>query len=118
MSGALEEAIGYFKSDAPARLESFGSALSVSADGNTLAVGVFGNAGVYVFARLNNVWEQQAYLTAPHPDVLDEFGITLSLSTDGNTLAIGASSEDGGPSGTNGDQDDDSISGSGAVYLC
>ncbi len=88
----------------------FGSSVSLSSDGNTLAVGARGeaskakgiidgdednneasNAGaVYVFSRSETTWTQQAYVKARNTDASDEFGFRVSLSSDGNTLAVGA----------------------------
>ena len=79
--------------------------ISLSADGNTLAVGAFReasgtgaesddsaiNAGaVYVFTRnasgASFVWSQQSYIKAGNPDAHDGFGASVSLSADGNPL--------------------------------
>ena len=47
----------------------------------------------------------------------DQFGFSIGLSADGNTLAVGAIAEDSGAKGINGDQNDNSQMGSGAVYV-
>ena len=114
VSGALIESIGYFKSD---RVEDgrFGSAVALSADGTTLAVGaVRDNSGgtgvnpppsatdnpdtgaVYIFTRVNESWNKQAYIKASADKIQSNsnFGGTLSLSDDGNTLAVGANAFD------------------------
>jgi hypothetical protein len=44
-------------------------------------------------------------------------GSSIAFSRDGNTLAIGAPYESGGSKGINGNQDDNSVYGSGAVYV-
>ncbi len=44
-------------------------------------------------------------------------GSPIAISRDGNTMAIGAPYESGGSKGINGDQNDNSIYGSGAVYV-
>jgi hypothetical protein len=44
-------------------------------------------------------------------------GSPIAISRDGNTMAIGAPYESGGSQGMNGDQNDNSVYGSGAVYV-
>ena len=136
IEGNLVEAIGYLKASSPGNRDAFGSVVSISGDGNTLAVsarledsaatGVNGNqdddsaensGAVYVFIRSGSGWQQQAYLKASNTDSLDSFGSGLSLSADGNTLAVGAPREDSNARGVNGDQDDNSSFRSGAVYV-
>lgn len=56
------------------------------------------------------------YIKAPNPESFDKFGV-VELSADGNTLVVGAPGEDGGSSGLNGDEGNNAISGSGAVYI-
>ena len=114
-----------------------GCALTISADGNTLAVGanhedsaatgVGGDdtdntaaesGAVYVFSRDGSGnWAQTAYLKAANTGAGDMFGSALALSADGRLLAVGAVSEDGGSTGINGDAADNSAAGSGAVYI-
>ncbi len=107
---------------------------SVSLSGGTLAVGAYGedsgatgidgdqaNVGapdsgaVYIFDRIGTTWDQQTYLKASNTDQEDRFGRSISLS--GDTLAVGASVEKSNATGVNGDEADNSASGSGAVYL-
>jgi sugar lactone lactonase YvrE len=70
--------------------DSFGN--SVSASGNTVAIGAYGknsNQGAaYVFARSVGVWTQQQELTASDGAAGDYFGRSVSVS--GGTAAIGA----------------------------
>jgi hypothetical protein len=113
-----------------------GHGVALSGDGNTLAVGapyesssakgVNGNqndnsmysaGAVYIFARANNAWAQQAYIKASNPGQSDKFGFVVSLSQDGNTLAVSAPGEASAAKGVNGDQNDDSIPEAGAVYV-
>jgi hypothetical protein len=61
------------------------------------------------------VWSQQAYLKASNAEEGDHFGMSVSLS--GDTLAVGALEEDSEATGVDGNQNDDSASGSGAVYV-
>ena len=107
----LANAIGYFKSSNNEAGDRFGSAVSLSADGSTLAIGAVGESSsatgvngtqddntesesgaVYVYERVNGSWQQQAYLKAAGIDGEKHFGASVSLSSDGNTLAVGANS--------------------------
>src|SRR4029450_13795946 len=47
----------------------------------------------------------------------DHFRFSLTLSKDGNTIAVGAVTEDSGAKGINGNQNDNSMMSSGAVYV-
>ena len=110
----------------------FGISLALS--GNTLAVGAEGedseatgingdqndnnasNAGaVYVFTRSGIQWSQQAYVKASNGGGEDKFGYAVALA--GDTLAVGAYGESSAASGIGGNQDDDSASNAGAVYV-
>jgi hypothetical protein len=90
----------------------FGYSVAASANGNTVAVGSFDEAGgsnaingpydrrlpgsgaVYVFSRSGATWSQQAYLKAKEQDRGDSMGCWIALSEDGNTVAAGALDED------------------------
>tara|TARA_B110000483_G_scaffold142539_1_gene170415 strand:- start:12656 stop:14212 length:1557 start_codon:yes stop_codon:yes gene_type:complete len=67
---------------------------------------------------------QIAYLKASNTGFGDNFGAggsiagdAVTLSGDGNTLVVGAPYESSGTAGVNGDQNDESVYGSGAVYV-
>lgn len=127
----MVSSIGYFKASQPDEYDLFGWTMSLSGDGNTLAVGavqedsaatgIDGDAtddtaedagAVYVFARqADGGWRQQAYVKATNTDAGDMFG-TPVLSHDGDTLAVGAIGE-----ASAGDANDDSAANAGAVYL-
>jgi hypothetical protein len=126
----------YIKASNTGRQDGFGSSVSLSGDGNTLAVGagaedsesvgVGGNqadnsaqdaGAVYVFVRTGSVWSQQSYIKASNTAAHDVFGYTVALSADGNTLAVAAAGESSGALGIGGDQGDNSVFASGAVYL-
>jgi hypothetical protein len=113
-----------------------GVALALSRDGRMLAVaaphedsdarGVNGNqrndsafdsGAVYVFTQSGSSWVQQAYLKASNAASGDQFGFAVALSGDGNTLAVAANFEDSGATGIGGNQNDESASGAGAVYV-
>ncbi len=130
VDGTLAEAIGYFKAGNTGASDQFGYAIALSGDGNTLAVGAPAedgsgsgidspndnsatNAGaVYIFTRTREGWIQQAYIKASNTGAGDRFGYALDLSDDGNWLAVGAYLED-----SNGAENDNSLTDSGAVYL-
>jgi uncharacterized repeat protein (TIGR01451 family) len=112
----------------------FGHSLALS--GETLVVGAYredsnatgvngnqsdnsaANSGAaYVFVRTggrNGSWSQQAYLKASNTEAGDEFGYSVGLS--GNLLAVGAVGEDSNARGIDGNQANNSIGSSGAVY--
>ena len=79
--------------------DEFGAAISLSANGNTLAVGAPSKDGAtgsaYVFRLNGTTWAQQAIIRASDTATADLFGTSVSLSGDGNLLAVGAIGEDG-----------------------
>lgn len=100
---------GYIKASNTGAGDHFGRAISLSADGNTLAVGApeedsdaFGingdqtdNSGVdsgavYILSRSGSSWSQQAYLKASDTEQLAKFGASVALSGDGTLLAVGS----------------------------
>lgn len=106
----------------------FGTAVAVSEDGATVAVGAWGedslgndapsSGAVYVFTRTGQgVWSEDAYLKAANADAGDLFGEKIALSDDGSILAVGASFESGSAIGVNGDQFDNGAMESGAAYV-
>ena len=128
--------VGYVKASNPGDGDQFGSAVAMSGDGNTLAVGApmensaakgidgdqasdaAEDAGaVYVYARNGAAWTQQAYIKASNAEAFDQFGNALALSADGNTLAVAAAFESSGATGINGNQADNSRPQAGAVYV-
>ncbi len=132
--------MGYYVRDP----QSFGSSVAVSADGNLVAVGAPGegsnatgingdqsdnsairSGAVYTYTRSSSgagggsIWAHQAYLKASNTNSLrwKHFGESVVLSSDGSTLAVGAPQESSSATGVNGNQQDQSASGSGAVYV-
>jgi hypothetical protein len=129
-------AIGYFKASNPDEFDHFGTTVSLSADGNTLAVGTnveesnatgingdqsdnsrFGAGAVYVFHFDGVNWAQQAYVKASNTAFSGGFGADVSLSSDGNTMVVGAPSDNSNAVGVNGDQNNELAFGSGAAYV-
>lgn len=134
----------YIKSSNTDQFDFFGYSISLSGDGNSLAVGAYGednaekgvitnssekndiglasNSGaVYLFSNASGEWDQIAYLKASNSQSEDHFGFSVSLNDDGTSLAVGAYGEDNGFSGivSDGSETTDAsiISDSGAVYL-
>lgn len=125
----------YIKASNTQQGDSFGNRVSLSADGNTLAVGAPGEGSAasgingdqnddsndragatFLFVRSDGIWQQRAYIKASNTDAGDAFG-NPALSGDGNTLVIAASGEESAATGINGDQNDNSTNTRGAIYL-
>ncbi|MBK7151017.1 MAG: FG-GAP repeat protein [Sandaracinaceae bacterium] len=70
---------------------------------------------MYVFTRVGATWTQQAYLKASNVQGSDRFGFTVAVS--GDTIAVGAPGEDSAAPGVNGDEADNSLESTGAVYV-
>ncbi|MES9939176.1 MAG: hypothetical protein ABW104_20045 [Candidatus Thiodiazotropha sp. 6PLUC2] len=76
ISSAMIQSIGYIKADDIER-NNFGGQMSLSNDGNTLAV--FSTAGIHIFSNEGTHWQQQT--------LIETVSSSLSLSGDGTTLA-------------------------------
>ena len=132
----VAEAISYVKASNPGAKDYFGTSVSLSADGTTLAVGAYredssargvggdginndkeGSGAVYVFVKTGDKWTEQAYIKASNTGTWDNFGYSVSLSTAGTTLAVGAYWEDSSARGVGGDGTNNDKEGSGAVYV-
>lgn len=117
----------YIKSSNPQAGDLFGSSVSLSTDGNTLAIGAYGenrggtgingpfiiattstagSGSAYVFRRTDATWVQGAYIKTTHTTASQFFGFSLSLAGDGNTLAVAAYGEGSKATGLNGDPSD------------
>ncbi len=130
VSGNLAEAIGYFKAGNTDMGDRFGTAISLSADGKTMAIGApkessrevgdededgWSESGaVYVFTQTDGKWIQHSFLKASNADRFDHFGSEISLSDDGQTLAVSAREEDSNASDNKGDNN---RSNAGAIYV-
>src|SRR5690606_25995210 len=77
--------------------------------------GISDSGAAYVFRLAGGRWTQEAYLKASNAGIEDHFGRSLSLA--GDALAVGARFEDSSASGVNGEQEDDGLVNSGAVYV-
>jgi hypothetical protein len=111
-----------------------GLGFSLALSGDTLAIGAYvedsgatgvngdqddnsaeNSGAVYVFRRMGLIWQQEAYLKASNAESRDQFGFSVALF--GDFLAVGALQEDSAAAGINGNENDNSADGSGAVYL-
>ncbi len=71
---------------------------------------------VYVFTRdAAGAWSQEDYVKASNTDAGDGFGFGVALT--GDTLAVGARFEASAATGIDGDQDDNTVTAAGAVYV-
>lgn len=132
----LIKAVGYFKASNTFEYDSFGAAVALSADGETLAVGAsfenssaigingdqadgsaYAAGAVYVFTRLDGKWVQQAYVKASNTRMYSQFGYSVALSGNGNTMAVGAHGESSNATGVGGDQSNSAAPSSGATYV-
>lgn len=125
----------YIKASNTEAGDEFGWAMVLSGDGNTLAIGAPGedssargiggdqasngamdSGAVYVYRRVEGEWTFEAYLKASNAEAGDRFGSSISLAGNGSTLIVGADGEDSNAVGIDGDETNNSASGSGAVY--
>jgi hypothetical protein len=113
----------------------FGDAVALSEDGQTLVVGARSESisvpaddrsaatlleysgAVHVFHRTANSWEPQSHFIAESVSSEDSFGSDVAINGDGTLLAVAAIGNDSAASGIDGDANDNSVSGAGAVYL-
>ncbi len=129
----------YIKASNAEANDQFGTAISISDNGNTLIVGAFGedstatgvngdqtnngagdSGAAYVFVRSSTAgtWSQQAYLKASNTEAGDEFSREgVSISGDGNTLIVSALGEDSSATGVGGDETSGGAADSGAAYV-
>jgi hypothetical protein len=116
-SGSAWTQQAYVKASDTQNEDGFGTSVALS--GDTLLVGAAGRSGsrgaVYVFRRIDGTWAQQAALVASNGEVGDGFGWSVALSED--TLAVSAPGEASSATGVNGNQQDNSASAAGAVYV-
>jgi len=139
-TGGAWKQTNYLKAENAEGGDSFGVSVSLSDDGNTVAIGSLdedcpasginsarcdddrvsdtSTGAAYVFIRTGSTWVQQAFFKQSNTKTRgDWFGARLALSGDGNTMVSGATLEDGGSRGINGNQEDRSKVDSGAAYL-
>ena len=137
----------YLKASNPGEDDRFGGSLALSGDtlavgaryedsgskgvdgdqGNNITTGKDSgedSGAVYIFTRSGTTWNHRAYIKASNAGggindsgrfLGDQFGYSLALS--GDTLVVGAPFEWSNAKNVNGDQKDNSMLGTGAVYL-
>jgi hypothetical protein len=112
-----------------------GNSIAISDDGNYMAIGahqessaakgidgkqndtsLYDSGAVYVFAKRNGAWAQQAYVKASNPQMGANFGMNVVLNSDATTMAVSAYWESSSSKGVNSVQDD-KIPQAGAVYI-
>ncbi len=135
-SGASWSQQAYLKASNTGAEDLFGTAVTLSADGNRLAIGapredsnatgINGNqasedlsdaGAVYVYERSGGTWSQTAYLKASNTGSGDWFGGRLAIAADGMTLLASAALEDGTSAGVNGNEATNTAADSGAGYV-
>lgn len=108
-SGQTWSQQAYIKASNTGHYNYFGGTLALSNNGDTLAVGAYGESGTstgingnqtqanygysgaaYVFTRSAGTWSQQAYVKASNTANYAYFGWSVALSGDGTLLAVGS----------------------------
>lgn len=114
----------------------FGSGVSISRDGSTIAVAAISDrslltginpigmtddtflvGAVYVFVRSAASWVEEAYIKPSNTLSSQQFSTALTLDADGNTLVVGAVNERSTGIGIQGDDTDQSLTYAGAAYV-
>ena len=130
-SGTTWSQQAYIKPSNTGAADHFG--YSVALSGDTLAVGAEwednaetginkpdgsgadDSGAAYVFTRSGTTWSQEAYIKASNTDSDDKFGVSCTLS--GDTLVVMAIDEASNATVINGDESNNTASGSGAGYI-
>ena len=120
--------------------DGFGHSVSLSGNGNVLAVGAYmennamndaepprqiasripqsGAGAAYIFKRdENNKWPQTQYIKASNTNNVDHFGWSVALNDDGNLLAVGAEHEESISHAFRGEPGNNEARSIGAAYL-
>ena len=90
---------------------SFFTGVNANQNDNTFS----GAGAVYVFRKVGGTWTQEAYLKASNTGVFDRFGSSVDLWKD--LLVVGAYTEPSSGVGVGGNQNDNSMTAAGAVYI-
>ncbi len=90
-------------------------AINLPTGNTTITVALTNSGSTTTYTITAHRLAQEAYVKASNTASDDVFGYSVALS--GDTLAVGAISEDSAAIGINGNQADNSASGSGAVYV-
>jgi hypothetical protein len=94
---------------------SYEDSAATGVNGDDTSNGAIDSGAAYVYVRSGSTWALQAYLKASNTQAGDEFGTAVAIS--GNTIVVSARGEDSGATGANGDQSDNSVEISGALYV-
>ncbi len=94
------------------REDSNGTGVNSGAEADDSAVD---SGAVYIFTRTGTTWAQQAYIKASNASANNRLGYAIALTDD--TLVAGSSGEDGDSTGVGGDQNNNSATDSGAIYI-
>jgi len=117
----------YLKASNTGAGDGFGSSIALSANGNLVVVGAPYEAGStntapdigasYTFRRIGATWSFETLLRSNLASNGDNFGWALAVASDGTAIAISSPSEDSASVGIGGDQGDESLIQSGAVFI-
>ncbi|HEY1557261.1 MAG TPA: hypothetical protein VGF94_20635 [Kofleriaceae bacterium] len=135
-SGKTWSQQAYVKASNPDQFDQFGWGVTLSADGNVLAVGARGEASdaaglggdqvdnsdvgagaAYVFHRAGTQWSQDEYVKPSNTQPGAQFGQVVALTPDGMRLIVDAPNEASDATGLDGNAADTSDPGAGALYL-
>ncbi len=86
-------------------------------NGNEKDLSAEDSGTLYLFTRTGTTWVQKAYMKGSNTDAYDEFGGSMAFSKDGKVIAVGARGEASAAKGINGNMNDNSAMGAGAVYI-
>jgi hypothetical protein len=91
-----------------AAVDVFGWSAAVSADGNTVVAGAYGDddngnisGSAYIYRWNGSSWAQTK-LTASDGAASDQFGVSVAVSADGNTIVVGSGGDDVGANANQG----------------
>ena len=127
--------VAYIKASNTDSKDAFGSTVALSGDWllvtaayeSSVATGLDGvqtdnsrpsSGAAYLFVRdVHDKWSQQLYLKAANADANDRFGGDSAAALSRRLLIVGAAFEDSNAVDVDGDQSNNTVSGSGAVYV-
>lgn len=114
----------------------FGAAVAIAADGERLVVGAPGekstgfgvdgddsdlsaadSGAAYIYARVDDSWQQPVYVKAENSDSSDRFGRSVAINATGDLVAVGALGESSSAQAIHGNVFDNSLTEAGAVYI-
>lgn len=127
---------GILKAKFPGHSDAFGTSVCINNTGNLILIGAPGErsnarnlngnqnnnsypaaGAVYLFYATGNVWVQELFIKSSNNDPVDHFGSCVGFSNDGKKIFVSSPDEDSNAKGINGNQNDNSKTNSGAVYI-